>query len=137
MPLTHAQFIAKGHGKTAPWLDLVNSEEWDTYGKRTEWLADPSWLPFFLRHWGFRAPGPVGFPAAQFLALRAAFRKCCEALFSGRQIPPSELRVLNRVLGVPGKRALIASPNGLQVAFVPQAKQRGWDWILAQIALSF
>jgi putative stress-induced transcription regulator len=50
--LTHAQFLAKGHGKTAPWLDLVNSEEWDTYGKRTEWLDDPSWLPFFLRQCG-------------------------------------------------------------------------------------
>jgi len=137
MPLTPAQFIAKGHGKTAPWADLVNSEEWDTYGKRTDWLADPSWLPFFLRRWGFAGPGRSRFPATQFLELRKALRKCCEALFSGRQMAPSELRVLNRALGVPGTRALIVSPSGLDVAFVPQTKEKDWDWILAQIALSF
>ena len=55
--LTHAEFLAKGHGKTAPWLDLVNSEEWDTYGKLTEWLDNPTWLAFFLRQWHFTTPG--------------------------------------------------------------------------------
>jgi predicted RNA-binding Zn ribbon-like protein len=135
MPLTGAQFIAKGHGQSAPWLDLVNSEEWDTYGKRTEWLDEPSWLRFFLRQWHFQAPIRAAFPVTAFKHLRAALRKSCEALFAGRGIPATELRALNRKLTVIGKRELIQRQNGLQVEFVPQA--RDWDWILAQTALSF
>src|SRR5437762_12607294 len=106
MPLTYAQFIAKGHGKTAPWLDLVNSEEWHTYGKRTEWLADRSWLAFFLRRWGFAAPQNARFPTAKFKALRAALREGSEALFAGRSIPPQALRILNRALSLTGRRVL-------------------------------
>ena len=133
--LTHAQFLAKGHGKTAPWLDLVNSEEWDTYGKRTEWLDEPSWLPFFFRQWHFKAPGDARFPAAKFKALRAALRQSCQALFAGFVIPAKELRAINRSLRLSGTRVLTQSQNGLQVEFLPH--KNGWDVILAQIALSF
>jgi predicted RNA-binding Zn ribbon-like protein len=133
--LTHAQFLAKGHGKTAPWLDLVNSEEWDTYGKRTEWLDDPSWLPFFLRQWHFTAPNHSRFPAAKFKGLRAALRKSCEALFAERVIPAQVLHAINRALSLSGKRALIQRQNGLQVEFLPH--KSGWELILAQTALSF
>jgi len=133
--LTHAQFLAKGHGKTAPWLDLVNSEEWDTYGKRTEWLDEPSWLPFFVRQWHFTAPGLARFPAAKFKALRAALRRSCETLFAGRAIPAQELREINRALNLSGTRALVQRKSGLQVEFLPH--KNGWEVILAQIALSF
>jgi len=135
LALTHAQFLAKGHGKTAPWLDLANSEEWDTYGKRTEWLDDPSWLPFFLRQWHFSAPNHSPFPAAKFKALRSSLRKSCEALFAARVIPAQELRAINRALSLSGKRALIQRQNGLRVEFLPHT--RGWELILAQTALSF
>lgn len=135
MPLTFAQFLNKGHGKTAPWVDLVNSEEWDTYGKRTDWLDEPSWLPFFLRRWQFPAPQRKAFPVANFRALRAVLRHCCEALFAGRRVSASELSALNSVMNVAGKQALIQRQNGLQVEFVPAS--RGWDWILAQTAWSF
>jgi len=135
LALTHAQFLAKGHGKTAPWLDLANSEEWDTYGKRTEWLDDPSWLPFFPRQWHFSAPNHSSFPAAKFKALRSSLRKSCEALFAARVIPAQELRAINRALSLSGKRALIQRQNGLRVEFLPHT--RGWELILAQTALSF
>src|SRR5262249_45819397 len=52
-------------------------------------------------------------------------------------IPAGELRVLNRALAVPGTRALTVGPGGLDVAFVPESKEQSWDWILAQVALSF
>jgi predicted RNA-binding Zn ribbon-like protein len=133
--LTHAEFLAKGHGKTAPWLDLVNSEEWDTYGKLTEWLDNPTWLAFFLRQWHFTTPGHSRFPAAKFKALRAALRKSCEALFAARLIPAQELRAINRALSLSGTRALRQRQNGLQVEFLPH--KNGWDLILAQTALSF
>jgi predicted RNA-binding Zn ribbon-like protein len=135
MPLTRDQFRKKGHGKTAPWVDLVNSEEWDTYGQRTDWLDDPSWLPFFLPQWRFAAPVRTLFPVAKFKALRNTLRKSCEAIFRGRRVSDKELRDLNAVLTVTGKRQLIHGQNGFYEVFVPRSK--GWDWILSQIALSF
>ena len=135
MPLTPDQFREKGHGKTAPWVDLVNSEEWDTYGQRTDWLCHPSWLPFFLRQWRLPASEGSKFPAAKFKALRGALRKSCQAVAAARKVSRRELRTLNTALNVAGKRQLIHGQNGLQVQFVPQSE--GWDSILAQIALSF
>jgi len=135
MSLTPTQFLEKGHGKTACWLDLVNSEEWDTYGKRVDWIDDPSWLPYFLAQWNFVAPQPSPFPRARFKALRAVLRKSCEALFTGQRLSEKELRALNATLNVAGKREISQRPDGLRVEFVPQA--RGWQWILAETALSF
>jgi len=135
MPLTPAQFRNKGHGTTACWLDLANSEEWDTYGNRTDWIDDACWLPYFLEQWHFVAPDHPPFPAASFKALRAVIRKGCEALFAGQSIADKELRALNDTLNVKGKRGLLRGPSGLRVEFVPESP--GWDWILAQTALSF
>ena len=136
MTLTPAQFRKKGHGKTAPWVDLINSEEWDTYGKRTDWIEDASWLPFFLQQWRFAAPGGrTTFPMAKFKSLRGALRKSCQAIWAGRRLPETELRALNSALNVMGKRQLLQDQSGMQVDFVPQSE--GWGSILAQIALSF
>jgi len=135
MPLTSAQFLKKGHGKTAPWLDLVNSEEWDTYGHRTDWLEDSSWLPFFLKHWRFDATPVKSFPLVKFQSLRAILRNGCESIAAGRNISPADLRALNGVLNIAGRRQLFQRQDGLRVEFVSGSS--GWDWILAQIALSF
>ena len=43
MKASETDFRAEGHGKTGPWLDLVNSYEWDTFGNPTEHLKDPAW----------------------------------------------------------------------------------------------
>ena len=45
-----AKFLAEGHGKTGPWVDLVNSEEWNTYAQRTDHLNNSTWIPYFLRN---------------------------------------------------------------------------------------
>lgn len=135
MPLSPEQFREKGHGKIAPWADLVNSEEWDTYGKRTDWLDDPSWLPFFLQQWRLKTPTGASFPKGKFKQLRRAVRSGCEALLAGRKIPDKQLDTLNRTLNVPGKRQLLRHGNEFQVEFVPRSE--GWDWLLAQVALSF
>jgi len=135
MALTFAQFLKQGHGKTAPWVDLVNSEEWDTYGKRTDWLDEPSWLPFFLRRWQFATLKRKPFPAARFRALRSVVRQSCQALFEGGRLSAAGIRALNRTMNVAGKQALIQRQNGLKVEFIPASQ--GWDWILAKTALSF
>jgi len=135
MPLSRNAFRAKGHGKTAPWVDLVNSEEWDTYGQRRDWLDDPSWLPFFLAQWQFAAPGGRPFPAAKFRALRGALRIACQAISAGNKIPPEALQALNHALNLTCRYQLLQRQNALRLEFVPSRK--GWDWVLAETALSF
>jgi predicted RNA-binding Zn ribbon-like protein len=135
MPLSPGQFRAKGHGKTAPWVDLVNSEEWDTYGERRDWLDDPSWLPFFLEQWQFAAPAGRPFPAAKFRALRRALRMACEAISAGSKIPPNALQALNTALNLTGRHQMLQLQHAMRLEFVPSMK--GWDWVLAQSALSF
>ena len=130
-----SEFIKKGHGKTAPWMDLANSEEWDARGNRTEWLDDPSWLPYFLGQWSLHPSGRQPFPKTRFVELRTVLRKSCEALIAGHAIGANELRALNDAMKVRGRRALIQRQNGLQTEFV--AETSGWDWVLAQIAQSF
>jgi predicted RNA-binding Zn ribbon-like protein len=128
-------FLAHGHGKTAPWMDLVNSEEWDTFGRLTDHLNDPEWVPYFLRQWHYAKPSREVVPIAKLKTLRAALRKSSEALFHGKPIPPPKLRALNDVLNLKGKQRLFQRQNGLRVEFVPD--RSGWRWILAEVARSF
>jgi len=135
MNTSRTDFLAHGHGKTGPWMDLVNSEECDTFGQRTDHLSNPAWLPYFLRQWRFARPMRKPGPIAKLKLLRAALRKSCEALSSGKPIPPAELRTLNQALNLAGKRQLFQRQNGLQMEFVPASS--GWDLILAETACSF
>src|SRR5271170_5449891 len=45
------KFKAGGFGKTYPWIDLVNSEEYDGFGIRSDHLANAGWIKAFLTHW--------------------------------------------------------------------------------------
>jgi predicted RNA-binding Zn ribbon-like protein len=135
MNASHADFVAHGHGKTGPWTDLVNSEEWDTFGKLTDHLSNPAWLPFFLRQWDFAKPSHKPVPIEKLKSLRTALRKSCQALSAGKPIPPAALRILNQALNVTGKRQLFLRQNGLQLEFV--AAGSAWDLNLAEIVRSF
>ena len=44
MSWTREKFKARGFGKTYPWIDLVNSEEYDGFGIRSDHLADAGWV---------------------------------------------------------------------------------------------
>jgi predicted RNA-binding Zn ribbon-like protein len=133
--MTPTDFLAKGHGKAGPWADLLNSEEWDTYGERTDHLDDPSWLPFFLAQWKFARPERVPFPMARFKALRSTLRSASEAVSAGRSVPEKEIRSLNDALNVAGSRRLCQRQNGLVIEFCAAAE--GWESILAETALGF
>jgi len=132
---SRADFLAHGHGKTTPWMDLVNSEEWDTFGQLTDHLKNPAWVPYFLRQWHFARQSRESPPLAKLQTLRKALRKSSEALFHGKPIPPADLRVISDVLNLKGKQQLFQRQNRLQMRFVPAAS--GWSWILAEIARSF
>lgn len=135
MHSSYGQFIAHGHGKFGPWFDLVNSEEWDTFGRRTEHFANPAWLPFFLRRWNFRKPPGRSLPVARLRTLRGALREICQAAAEHRPIAAAPVRALNHALNVPGTRQLRERQNGFAVEFV--SATAGWDWILAETARSF
>ena len=135
MKKSRYDFLAHGHGKTAPWIDLVNSQEWDTFGRLTDHLNNPAWVPYFLRQWHFASPSREPAPIARLKTLRAALRKGAEALFHGKPIPSPELRALNDVLNLRGKQQLFQRQNGLRVEFVPD--KSGWRRIHAAIARSF
>ena len=135
MNRSHQDFISQGHGKTGPWVDLVNSLEWDTYGNPTDHLDNPAWIAFFLRQWHFVKPERDSAPVANLKALRSVLRKSCEGLSAGEPIPASQLRTLNEVLNVAGKQQVIQRQNGLRIEFVPETS--GWDWIMAEVVRSF
>jgi predicted RNA-binding Zn ribbon-like protein len=135
MNTSRKEFLAQGHGKTGPWVDLVNSQEWDTYGNPTDHLDNPAWIPFFLRQWHFMKPARESAPLAKLKALRSALRKSCEALSARKPVPPPQLHMLNGALNVAGKQQVVQRQNGLQIQFVPQ--KSGWDWTMAEIVRSF
>jgi predicted RNA-binding Zn ribbon-like protein len=134
MKKSQYDFRAHGHGKTAPWMDLINSEEWDTFGRLTDHLNNPAWVPYFVRQWHFSRPSRETAPLAKLKTLRSALRKSSEALFHDKPIPPSELHTLNAALNLSGKQQLFQRQNGLRVEFVPG--KSGWRWILAEVARS-
>ena len=131
----HTDFLALGHGKTGPWMDLVNSQEWDGFGKLTDHLSDPAWLRYFLKQWRFAKPPRGSAPLPHMQSLRSALRINCEALSAGKPIPATAMHALNQALNVAGKRQLFQRQNGLQLEFVPATP--GWELILAEIARSF
>jgi predicted RNA-binding Zn ribbon-like protein len=135
MKTRETDFRAEGHGKTAPWVDLVNSLEWDTFGNPTDHLREPAWSKYFLRQWRFPAPPGKTPPLAKLSSLRGTLRRCSEALAAVEPMSPAEVGKLNRVLSVRGTRQIFQRQNGLQLEFVPAAN--GWDSILAEIVRSF
>jgi predicted RNA-binding Zn ribbon-like protein len=135
MHSSYSEFIKHGHGKIGPWFDLVNSEEWDTYGLRTDHFSNSAWLPFFLRRWNFAKPNRARFPAAKWKELRVTLRQICERAARQEPISGADIRALNQFLKVSGRMQLLQRQNGLQLQFMPQAS--GWNWIFTVTARSF
>jgi predicted RNA-binding Zn ribbon-like protein len=135
MHSSYAEFIKHGHGKGGPWFDLVNSEEWDTYGRRTDHFSNPAWLPFFLRRWSFAVPNRAPFPVALWKKLRATLRRICETAARQKSISTVDIRALNQFLKVSGHVQLLQGQNGLRLQFIPEIS--GWNWVLAETARSF
>jgi len=135
MHSSYKEFMQHGHGKCGPWFDLVNSQEWNTFGQLTEHFQNPAWLLFFLRRWGFARPKHERFPAAKWAAFRASLRSICEAAAQQKPIARADVQALNQVLKISGTRQLREGQNGLELEFVPSVS--GWDEILAETVWSF
>jgi predicted RNA-binding Zn ribbon-like protein len=128
-------FHTNGFGKVAPWVDLVNSEEWDGFGKLTDQLANPRWLATFLKHWELYPLPSKGLPRPKLVKLRHLLRGAAQKLGAGRSLGRIEISKLNQALNVPVWQKLVQNQNGFRTEAVPL--QNDWDWVQARIAASF
>jgi predicted RNA-binding Zn ribbon-like protein len=131
IPASH-QFRIHKFGQAAPWVDLANSEMWDGYGHRTDFLDDPQWINDFLEFWRFRIslPGPA--VLRDLRELRELLRGFALKTTNGAAIQPRDLEELNSWLKVPVFRRLVENQNGLRLTHEPV--QIGWPAVLALIA---
>src|SRR5260370_42315867 len=90
-------FREAGFGKVAPWVDLVNSEEWNGFGKLTDHLANPRWLATVLKHWELYPLPSKDVPRRKLERSRSLLRRAAEKLSAGGSLSPSGLSALNQV----------------------------------------
>ena len=135
MQTHHNIFRESGFGKVAPWVDLINSEEWDGFGELTDHLTNPRWLATFLRHWELYPFPSKDVPRRNLVQLRSLLRRAAEKLAAGGSLGRRELSTLNQVLNVPVRQRLVQDQNGFQAETVPARSD--WTWVMARIAASF
>jgi predicted RNA-binding Zn ribbon-like protein len=116
-------------------VDLVNSEEWNGFGKLTDHLVNPRWVATFLRHWELYPFPSKDVPRRNLVRLRSLLRRAAEKLAAGGSLGRRELSTLNQVLNVPVRQRLVQDQNGFQAETVPA--RRDWTWVMARIAASF
>lgn len=127
-------FLKKQYG-IDPWLDLVNSQEWDGFGRPTDYLQDPDWQSFFLRQWRFRPARPAAPPLAELRELRTVLRRMVLGFARNRRPAAADVAVVNRMMNVAGREKLIQHHNGFRSAFLPVRDD--WSWVVSRIASSF
>jgi predicted RNA-binding Zn ribbon-like protein len=123
-----------GFGSRFAWLDLVNSQERDGFGRLTDHLRNQNWLANFLRHFHLADPLPPSVPVRALADLREFLRGVAENLAAGRTLSASDLRMLNATLMVPARQKLFQRQNGFRTELFPV--RSGWPWILSRIAAS-
>jgi predicted RNA-binding Zn ribbon-like protein len=133
IPASHS-FRQHNFGAHAPWMDLGNSEMWNGYGKKTDFLDEPQWIADFLKFWKFDAPSPSATELKELRRLRALIRELSERLAKDEDLRASDLEALNSWLKIPVIRRLVEHQNGLQLEFDPV--QIGWPAVIERIAAS-
>jgi predicted RNA-binding Zn ribbon-like protein len=120
----------------SPWLDLINSEQWDGFGRLTDHLRDPRWTSEFLKCWSLR-PRELERTetGGQLTGLRTILRAMTESIASGRSLTRGQIRALNRHLRAPAYTQVTAERGALRCELKPV--RRNWRWVRAQIAASF
>jgi predicted RNA-binding Zn ribbon-like protein len=134
--MTHAEntFTTHGFGKVAPWVDLVNSEEWDGFGNYADRLNDPAWLAAFLHHWRLRPLVAGKVPHRKFRLLRDLLRRTAGQLARGRLPNARDFAQLNAILSAPVRRRLVRVQGSLRIEILPVRSD--WSWVRSRIAAS-
>jgi predicted RNA-binding Zn ribbon-like protein len=134
MSATENIFTAHGFGKVSPWVDLVNSEEWDGFGQFSDRLDDPSWRDAFLRHWKLQPAANEKMPLQRLRSLRTLLRGIAESLAAQRSPSTRDIAELNAILSVPVRQQLAHDQNGLHTELQPV--RTNWNAVLSRIAAS-
>ena len=134
MNATENTFASHGYGKVSSWIDLVNSEEWDGFGKLSDRLDEPAWRDAFLRHWHFHPGSGEKTPLLALRAIRRLLRGIAQSLAAGHTPGAKEIAQLNAAMSVPGREQLIQHQNSCRTEFQPVRSD--WSWILSRIAAS-
>src|SRR6266403_3814428 len=132
--ITQRDFLKQGFGKESPWLDLVNSEEWDGLGHFTDHLQSPGWLVSFLRYWKLPSLPQNENAIAQIRKVRSMLRRAAEKLAAGYALSSRDLAEINAAMDVPAHQRLMHSDTGFETRLVP--RKLDWKWILSRIAAS-
>ena len=85
----------------SPWVDLVNSQQWDGFGRLTDHPTSPLWVRRFLRCWKIDNRKMVGAAKPALEHARGALRRMAEKVAAGRSICPTDVGILNSWLRAP------------------------------------
>jgi predicted RNA-binding Zn ribbon-like protein len=117
-------------------LDLINSEQWDGFGRRTDHLENSTWIKRFLTEWGFEAGlEPEQLDLNRLVELRTLLRRMVKDIAGRGQPSDEDIAALNAVLGAePVRRRLVRQDDSYQVELVPPIFSQ--YTLLAEIAAS-
>jgi predicted RNA-binding Zn ribbon-like protein len=127
--MTATEFREEGFGQSA-WIDLVNSEHWDGFGRLADHLVDPSWLALYLQHWHF-SHRPVSGQLEELRKLRGFLRLLAERWANKRVLNAGDIVVINDALSVPVRRIFGRDAQVYAVHLKPL--RSGKKWLRAQI----
>src|ERR1700720_32920 len=114
MMRTLQDYRKAGFGSQFAWLDFVNSQERDGFGRLTDHLRNPRWLANFLRHFHLADSLSVFASPPAPSALREFLRGVAENLAAGQTLSATDLRTLNAALMVPARQKLVQRQNGFR-----------------------
>jgi predicted RNA-binding Zn ribbon-like protein len=127
-------FATHNFGKVSPWIDLVNSEEYDGFGNFSDRLDDPAWLESFLRRWRLHPAQARKAPLPALKSLRRFLRGVAEALSASGVPDAREIAQINTLMDVPVRQRLVGREKERRIEIAPLRSD--WDWILSRIAAS-
>jgi len=80
---------------------LVNSEEYDGFGIRSDHLANAGWVKAFLKHCSLGEGFGKDVDPRDLNRVRDFLRRMAETISSGKGVPNRDLTKINRALRIP------------------------------------
>lgn len=136
MLFTQQHFEVEGFAQPYSWLDFVNSEEYDGFGRVRDHLEDASWVRCFSLHWGIGERRGKGADFTTLRNLRAFLRRAAKTIAAGKSLSRVDLDTINESLRVPAYRFVKKAQNvSYALEFLPI--RRDWRWTKAELLSSF
>jgi predicted RNA-binding Zn ribbon-like protein len=120
--------------RQSPWLDLVNSQSWDGFGRLTDYLREPAWVRRFLTYWRVRPPNATTTAFAELSDYRTVLRGIAERVARTGSLSTRAFPVLNAALSAPAYQRVVRRGDALSLELAPV--RADWGWIRSQLAAS-